>query len=167
MDVKLIRKLAELMNAEGLKNIEITDGQLGIKIERDTNMHVIDETKVSVVQNNSPSLPERILLSRPSKPASSRVEAKTEPVPKNVPQIFEIRSPVVGKFMASYDNNPIYVTIGSRVEKGDVLCVIEAGRHFNEITSDVDGEIIDILVRDGDKIKFDQILFKVGQNMKK
>ena len=165
MDIKLVRQLAEIMNEEGLKNVEITDGQMTVKVERDLSMHVVSEKKIikhaapvtaPVVPPVAPVLPEPIV-------ATSTKQTQSEQVPNC--QKFEVRSPIVGKFMSSYDGNPVYVTIGSPIKKGDVLCVIEAGRHFNEITSDVDGVIRDILVRDGDKVKFDQILFKVEQKM--
>lgn len=168
MDVKLIRKLAELMNAEGLKNIEITDGQLGIKIERDTAMNVIDENKITLLQKSgigvNQSLPGRIILPKQTRPARSEPTQKSDPVPSSSKGVnyFEIRSPLVGKIHMAYNDNPPYVTIGSRVSKGDVLCIVETGRHLNEITSDVEGEIVEIRLKNGDKVGLDQIMFKVG-----
>ena len=54
-----------------------------------------------------------------------------------------------------------YVSIGSKVKKGDVLCIIEAMKLMNEITSDFDGEIVDICVMDGDVVEYGQPLFKI------
>jgi len=73
-----------------------------------------------------------------------------------------VRSPVVGIFYAaaSPDDMP-FVSIGSRVKKGDTLCIIEAMKQMNEIVSECDGEIADICVKNGEIAEYSQVLFKI------
>ena len=73
-----------------------------------------------------------------------------------------ITAPMVGVFYAaaSPDAQP-YVTVGSSVKKGDVICIIEAMKLMNEITSDVDGEIAEICVGNGQVVEYDQPLFRI------
>ncbi len=73
-----------------------------------------------------------------------------------------IKSPIIGTFYrkASPDK-PVFVEVGSSIKKGDVLCVIEAMKLFNDIESEVSGKIIKVLVDDSSPVEFDQPLFLV------
>ena len=73
-----------------------------------------------------------------------------------------VTSPMVGVFYASPSpTDPPFVTVGSKVKKGDVLCIIEAMKLMNEITAEEDGEIIDICAGNGSVVEYGQILFKM------
>ena len=73
-----------------------------------------------------------------------------------------VLSPMVGVFYASPSpSDPPFVTVGSKVKKGDVLCIIEAMKLMNEITAEEDGEIIDICTANGSVVEYGQILFKL------
>ena len=73
-----------------------------------------------------------------------------------------VTSPMVGVFYASPSpTDPPFVTVGSKVKKGDVLCIIEAMKLMNEITAEEDGEIIDICATNGSVVEYGQILFKL------
>ena len=71
-----------------------------------------------------------------------------------------IKSPMVGTFYSksSPDSKP-YVEIGSKVKKGDVLCIVEAMKLMNEIESEYDGEIVQILVEDGEMVDYGKEMF--------
>ena len=73
-----------------------------------------------------------------------------------------IKSPIIGTFYTkpSPDKDP-YVTVGSQVKQGDVLCVIEAMKLFNEIESDIEGRIVKVLVEDSTPVEFDEPLFLI------
>ena len=74
-----------------------------------------------------------------------------------------VKSPIVGTFYASTSpGKPPIVSKGDKVSKGDVLCIVEAMKVMNEITSDFDGEILDILVENGQFVEFGEPLFVIG-----
>jgi len=76
--------------------------------------------------------------------------------------IKEVASPIVGTFYGtSGPDKPFYVTIGSKVKKGDTLCIIEAMKLMNEIQSEVDGEIVEILVSNEQMVEYGQAMFKI------
>jgi acetyl-CoA carboxylase biotin carboxyl carrier protein len=77
--------------------------------------------------------------------------------------VFVIKSPLVGTFYAApaQDSDP-FVKIGDRVKKGQVLAIVEAMKMMNEIESDCDGVISDILVANGEAVEFGQPLFKIS-----
>ena len=73
-----------------------------------------------------------------------------------------VKSPMVGTFYSksSPDSKP-YVEIGSRVKKGDVLCIVEAMKLMNEIESEFDGEVVDILLKDGEMVDYGREMFVI------
>ena len=74
-----------------------------------------------------------------------------------------IKSPMVGVFYAAPSpEKPAFVSVGSRVKKGDTVCIIEAMKIMNEITAEESGTITEILVNNGDVVEFDQPLFTVS-----
>ena len=76
-----------------------------------------------------------------------------------------IKSPMVGTFYsASSPDVPDFVKVGDRVSKGQVVCIIEAMKLFNEIKSDVSGEVVEILAESGQLVEFDQPLFKIKED---
>ena len=88
--------------------------------------------------------------------------AAAEPAADKTDSGKSIKAPIVGVFYAapSPDSEP-YVSVGTRVKKGDTVCIIEAMKCMNEIQAEADGEIVDILVNNGDLVEFDQPLFAI------
>ncbi len=73
-----------------------------------------------------------------------------------------VKSPMVGTFyMKPAPNAKPYVEVGQKVKKGDVLCIIEAMKLMNEIESEFDGEVAEILLKDGEMVEFGKTLFKI------
>ena len=74
--------------------------------------------------------------------------------------LHKITSPMVGTFYSSPDTPP-YVSVGDRVSKDSIVCIVEAMKLFNEIDADVEGEIVEILVNNGQLVEYGQPLFLV------
>ena len=73
-----------------------------------------------------------------------------------------IKSPIIGTFYAAAaPGNPPFVSVGDKVSKGSVVCIVESMKLMNEITSDFDGTVAEILVSDGEAVEFDQPLIRV------
>lgn len=73
-----------------------------------------------------------------------------------------IKAPIVGTFyQAASPEKPPYVNVGDRVKKGDIVCIIEAMKFMNEVTSEDDVEILEVLVKDGEFVEFGAPLFKI------
>jgi acetyl-CoA carboxylase biotin carboxyl carrier protein len=147
MNTKNIKTLISLMEKSGLSVIEITEGDTKIRLEKNNSTPLINTTPaVALVSNETSQTP---------LPASVQ-----QPVDFN--NICEVKSPMVGVFYSSPspESEP-FVKIGDKVKKGDVLCIIEAMKLMNEIVSEVDGEVVDICVKNGQVVEFSQILFKI------
>ena len=72
----------------------------------------------------------------------------------------EVKSPIVGTFYrSSAPEKPVYAKVGDRIEVGDIVCIVEAMKLFNEIESEVSGTIVKVLIEDASPVEYDQPLF--------
>ena len=156
MNIENIKALADILNSKGLSAIEVGDGENRIRIEKGTQSTQIQvqpasAPAASTTAHTSASLSEET-------PGTPDVNAR----PVDINNIIEFKSPLVGVYYAAPSPDAeTFVSIGSKVKKGDVLCIIETMKLMNEITSDFDGEIIDICIKNGDIAEFGQVLFKL------
>lgn len=98
-------------------------------------------------------------------PAPTTAPAPAPATKNDVPttkSVKEVKSPIVGTFYrASGPDKAPFVKVGDTIKKGDVVCIIEAMKLFNEIESDVDGTIVKVLIEDASPVEYDQVLFLV------
>lgn len=140
MDINKIRELAGIIKEYNLESIEVKNNDTEIKLKAAGTVSAAQP----VVYTHSEAVAEGTI---PEKIKSCA---------------HEIVSPMVGVFYAAPapDKGP-FVKAGSRVSKGDVLCIIEAMKLMNEITSERDGEIVEVCVENGQVVEFDQPLFRI------
>lgn len=149
MNIKQIRELAQIAAENGLSAIEIAEGENRVRIERAVSAPAAIPTVVSMP------------MAAPAAPAPAPA-AEAEETNVDFNRTREIKSPMVGVFYAapSPDAKP-FVEVGSKVKKGDVVCIVEAMKLMNEITAEFDGEVVDICVHNGDVVEYGQTLFKL------
>lgn len=153
MDTKAIRILAEIMKVNDLTQIEICEEGKTIRMERK------GETLASKIL----AADEKIKASQPQQEApeesSGSLPAAEEPQTLIV-------SPMVGMYFEapSPDVDP-FVKVGSKVKKGDVLCIIEAMKTMNEITAEQDGEITEIYGGNSQLVEVGQRLFRLREEV--
>ena len=152
MNLRQIRELVRLLESSGLSVLEIEENDLRVRLEKGQT--------AGLAQPVPAALPQAV-------PAALPVETAPAPAPVadgtvDFNRLKEVKSPLVGIFYAapSPGAEP-FAGVGSRVKKGDVLCVVEAMKLMNEITADTDGEVIDVCVQNGQVVEFGQILFKL------
>ena len=149
MNIKQIRELAQIAAVNGLSAIEIAEGENRVRIERAVSAPAAIPTVVSMP------------MAAPAAPAPAPA-AEAEETNVDFNRTREIKSPMVGVFYAapSPDAKP-FVEVGSKVKKGDIVCIVEAMKLMNEITAEFDGEVVDICVHNGDVVEYGQTLFKL------
>ena len=154
MNIKQIKALAQILAQNDLSALEINEGETHIRLERTVAQSAAQAGAVLV----APPMPAAAAQSAQEAPASAPVEDPGV----DFNDVFEAKSPLVGVFYAapSPGAEP-FVRVGSRVKKGDVLCIVKAMKLMNEIQAERDGEIVDICAHDGDVVEFGQTLFKL------
>ena len=154
MNIKQIKALAQILAQNDLSALEINEGETRIRLERTVAQPAAQAGAVLV----APPMP--AAAAQPAQEAPASVPVEDPGVDFN--DVFEAKSPLVGVFYAapSPGAEP-FVRVGSRVKKGDVLCIVEAMKLMNEIQAERDGEIVDICAHDGDVVEFGQTLFKL------
>ncbi|MCL2294872.1 MAG: acetyl-CoA carboxylase biotin carboxyl carrier protein [Spirochaetes bacterium] len=153
MDVNNIKTLAKLLDESGLSAIEIIEGKTKIRLERNIVHNTVVHQAPAAPGNSDAGLS----AAQAQTPASISSDNAID-----FNNVSEFRSPIIGVFCAApTPGAKPFVQVGDRVKKGDVLCIIEAMKALNEITSDRDGEIVDICVQNGQVVEYSQVLFKI------
>lgn len=142
-----IEKLAKVLAETGLTEISLEDGEQAITLRKDV---IVTSTPQAVVAAPA-AVPAAPVSAAPATEASA-------PAKKGTP----ITSPMVGTFYKSPspDADP-FVSVGSTVKPGDVVCIVEAMKMMNEIESEISGKIVEVCVEDGQPVEFGQVLMYV------
>ena len=144
-NLKLIEQICDIMDKRNLAEVELTEGQVSVKVRR-------ANTDVSPMVTMATTIPEQQPIG---------VGETSE----SIPQGELIRSPMPGMFYhASSPDEPPFVQIGDSVSKNDTICLIEAMKIFNEIQAEFGCDIIEILVENATAVEFDQPLFRIRRS---
>jgi len=163
MDYKAIQELIKTINESGLYSLEIDSDGTRIKMSKGPEQVIIGNA--SAVAQTAITVQEQL------KPAAI-TEAIKEKVAEEVEVLEDenlhiVKSPIVGTFYASASpEKPNFANVGTVVKKGSVLCILEAMKLMNEIESDVDGEIVEVLVKSEEMVEYGQSLFKIRETGK-
>ncbi|MDO4229316.1 MAG: acetyl-CoA carboxylase biotin carboxyl carrier protein [Capnocytophaga sp.] len=162
MDLKDIQNLIKFVAKSGASEVKLEMEDIKITIK--TNPEEGGKEQVFVQQMpiaTMPQLPVQQAITTPSVVSAESSETKPVQADDNSKYI-TIKSPMIGTFYRRPSpDKPLFVEVGSKVKKGDVICIIEAMKLFNEIESEVSGTIVKILVDNSSPVEFDQPLFLV------
>jgi len=154
MDLKEIQNLIKFVANAGVAEVKLEMDDVKITIRTTLEGNVSEATYVQM-----PAQPAVQPVAVPQQISPAPVAAT--PIAENANYI-TIKSPMIGTFYRKPSpDKPLFVEVGSVVAKGNVLCVIEAMKLFNEIESEVSGKIVKILVDDMSPVEYDQPLFLV------
>ena len=159
MDLKEIQNLIKFVSNSGVAEVKLETGDVKITIRTTLEGNSQDITYVQqapmqqAIQQPAPVAPAAIAPA-----AAAPVETAVEDNSKYI----TIKSPMIGTlYRKPAPDKPMFVEVGSTISKGDVVCVVEAMKLFNEIESEISGKIVKVLVDDSSPVEFDQPLFLV------
>jgi len=152
MDLRKVKSLIDLVSESDISELEISEGPDKVKIVKSSK--VIKETHIEKSEDH-------YLTDRQT------AENKKETMPREGGQANDgsstILSPMVGTFYrAPSPNSKPFVSVGDEIKEGQTLCVVEAMKLMNEIPSDKNGVIREVLVENGQPVEYGQILFRIG-----
>ena len=158
MNLENVKALADVLIAKGLSAIEVGEGDNRIRIEKEITAIPAMAQPASVPEHAPTVSAGATTIVSTAHDASAPASSQTV----DFNHLIEVKSPLVGVYYAAPSPDAeTFVSIGSKVKKGDVLCIIETMKLMNEITAEQDGEIVDICVKNGDIAEFGQVLFKM------
>ena len=152
MDIRKVKKLIELLEESGIAEIEISEGEESVRISR----YPQGQAAAPIVHYAAP--PVAAPAAAPA-PVAAAIAAPVAP-PAASKADHNVTAPMVGTFYAAATPGAKpFVDIGSEVNVGDTLCIIEAMKMMNQIESDKAGRVTAVLVKNGDPVEFGQPLF--------
>jgi acetyl-CoA carboxylase biotin carboxyl carrier protein len=155
-ELRQVRELAKILNQNELAEIEFENAGMRVRLRREAGLvPVAAPATVIATPLTAPPLAAAAAAKAPAAPAAA-------PAPSAADGTL-ITSPFVGTFYrAPSPDVPSFVDKGQRIKKGQVLCIVEAMKLMNEIESDLDGVILDILVENGQPVEYGEPLFRIG-----
>lgn len=160
MDYKSIQELIKTMSDSNLTLLEVEAEGIKIKLEKKCEQVLIERLPqlVPAPAVEAPVKTQEVMVSTPQAASEEAIEkVQSEKLEGTL-----ITSPIVGTFyLAPSPEAEYFVKVGSKVKKGDTLCIIEAMKLMNEIEAEVDGEVIEILVKNEQMVEYGQPLFRI------
>ncbi len=167
MQFKEIQDLLKLVNKSNLTEVEIEQKDFKLKIKRKSpESNVIYTTQQPPMGSNIPTPTMQPVSPQGAQPDNRPAPQETAPASESShsseSRLVEFKSPMIGTFYrSSSPDQPPFAKVSDVVQKGDVLCIIEAMKLFNEIESEIDGKIVKIMVEDAQPVEYDQVLFLI------
>ena len=147
MDTKAIKQVIDIFEGSNVHKMEIEAGEMKIKLEKEDSKSVVNYVK-----------PQEYHVE-----AQPVIKEDTEEVIKEEPKGNWVKSPIVGTFYSKpNESSAAYVNVGDSVNKGDIVCIIEAMKVMNEIKAPCSGKIISVAKQDGEMVQFDENLICIG-----
>ncbi len=161
MTTKEIKELIKLVSESEIKEFKLSKEGFEIKIrttkDQDAPTYVAAAPTLAAPVS-APAIATQVNVAASAPDLGSAQEKSSE----DIGNLVEVKSPMVGTFYRSPSpDKDSYVLIGDSIKEGDVVCIIEAMKLFNEIESEVSGKIVKVLVDDASPVEYDQPLFLV------
>jgi len=156
MDLKDIQNLIKFVAKSGASEVKLEMEDIKITVKTGSG-----KTETTIVQQAPVAQVPVAPVAAPAA-ATSETPAKAESTGDDDSKYVVIKSPIIGTmYRKPSPDKPLFVEVGSSINVGDTVCIIEAMKLFNEIESEVSGTIVKILVDDASPVEFDQPLFLV------
>ena len=150
-----IRDLIDFIAHSGLNEVDIETKELKLHVKREPDQKVMKSAPMMAAPVAAPVAAAAPIAAAPA--------PKTEkPAAPAASKTVDIKSPMIGTFYRSSNpDTPPFASVGDKVTKGQVVCIIEAMKLFNEIESEVSGTIVKAMVENSSPVEYDQVLFVV------
>jgi acetyl-CoA carboxylase biotin carboxyl carrier protein len=165
MNQKELKELIEFLIEKDISEFELERGDVKVRIKRGSEaaaappmVSVMPAPMMAPPVTHAPAA--QPVTSAQAPPAASAVPASAPPAPAAEEELHMVKSPIVGTFYESpAPGAPPFVKPGDQVQAGQVLCIIEAMKLMNEIESDASGEVVKLMVSNGQPVEYGQPLF--------
>jgi len=158
MDIKQIQELIKFVSRSGVNEVSIEQKEFKITIKTNQAPTYVTATLPPAQMQ----MQQQAAAPAPAVPAAELKPAIAEPSIDDTSKFITIKSPMIGTFYrSSSPDKDSFVNVGDEVKTGQVVCIIEAMKLFNEIESEISGKIVKVLVDNSSPVEYDQPLFLV------
>jgi len=164
IDLEFLRGLIGAVDESGIDSLEISRGGTRIRISKTPPPAPVSAQAAAPAAPAHLHMPpvHEVGLPRAAAPSAAPAAAEAAPAAAPASNLVEIKSPMVGTFYrAPAPEAPAYAEVGSRVAKGQTLCILEAMKLMNELESDVAGTVREVCVENGEPVEYGQVLFRI------
>ncbi len=150
MDFKELKRLVDLIEKANISHLSIDENGTKIELKKELNNNA-----------NTVVIPQQPVVAQPVAPAAAPAETPKESK-KEDPSLIDITAQMVGTYYNSPNpESPAFIKVGDTISSGQIICIIEAMKLFNEIESDQDGVVEEICVKNEEPVEFGQTLFRI------
>lgn len=161
MDIKQIQELIRFVSKSGVNEVSIEEKDFKITIKTNQAPTVVNATIPTAQVLPAAPAPQPLPVAAPQPAAAPQAPAPA-PAAADTSNYITIKSPMIGTFYrSSSPDKPAFAEVGDEIKSGQVICIIEAMKLFNEIESEVSGRIVKVLVENASPVEYDQPLFLV------
>jgi len=158
MKAKELQELLDFIAKSGLNKVNIETEEFKISVQREPNTKQVVSMSAAPMAAPAPQ-PQAALAASPAPAPSAPAAPASEAASTSHTAL---KSPMIGTFYrSSGPDAPVFVQVGDMVEKGQVICIIEAMKLFNEIEAEQSGRIVKVLVENATPVEYDQPLFLI------
>jgi acetyl-CoA carboxylase biotin carboxyl carrier protein len=160
IDLRYVKKLVEMLDESSVDSIEISsDKGMKIRISKTPQQR-------GAVQMTAPmAMPALLPAAAPAAAAEAAAAAVEVPKAEQKSKFLEVKSPMVGTYYGAPEPGAKpYLTVGERISKGQILCIIEAMKIMNEIESEFDGVVKEVLAQNAHPVEYGQVLLRIDPN---
>lgn len=155
MKAKEIQDLIDFIAKSGLNKVNIETEEFKISVQREANQKITYSTAPMQSAPAAPSAPAPALAAAPA-------AAPAAPATDDNSKYITVKAPMIGTFYRSASpESAMFVNVGDEIKKGQVICIIEAMKLFNEIEAEISGKVVKILADNSSPVEYDQPLFLV------
>ncbi|HEY0057058.1 MAG TPA: acetyl-CoA carboxylase biotin carboxyl carrier protein [Pedobacter sp.] len=159
MDIKQVQELIRFVSKSGVNEVSIEEKDFKITIKTNQPPIFSNAAAAAPVAIPQPAVPVSATVTVPASTSSAPAAASTS---EDTSKYITVKSPMIGTFYRSASpDKPFFVNVGDEIKVGQVICIIEAMKLFNEIESEVSGRIVKILSENSSPVEYDQPLFLV------
>lgn len=161
MEFDKVKELATLLENSSLTKLRLEEDGTVLELEAEPPQQLVSVAAPAVAAPAT-AAPAPSAPTAPAPAAAAPSSDDSDDAPYDMSKLTLVKAPMVGVFYAapSPGADP-FVHVGSKVKKGDTLCVMEAMKLMNEVVAEVDGEVVDVCVEDGDLVEFGGTLMKI------
>jgi acetyl-CoA carboxylase biotin carboxyl carrier protein len=163
IDLRFVKKLVDMIDASSVDSIEISsDKGMKIRISKTSQQRATVQMAPQMMQAAPAPVAPTAPAASDGMSAKETAAAKAETAKS---RWLEVKSPMVGTYYSAPEPGAKpYLAVGDRISKGQILCIIEAMKIMNEIESEFDGVVMEILAQNSHPVEYGQVLFRIDTN---